>query len=102
VTPKSRTYGIGAKFKVSQPGALIAQVYYVDKLKGIIDAKDYKANLIAIGYEHSLSKRTMVRAFYSRISNKDAAHYNYGIGNIGNADVGSNPTGFSVGVRHSF
>ncbi|MDR1276980.1 MAG: porin [Candidatus Accumulibacter sp.] len=100
---KSYTYGIGGKFKVSQPGAIIAQVYQVGKLKGIDNvAGDYKANLISIGYEHSLSKRTTLKAYYSRISNKDLAHYNYGIGNIGGAAAGSDPTGYSVGIRHSF
>jgi predicted porin len=67
-----------------------------------VDPNDFKANLIAIGYEHSLSKRTTLKAYYSRISNKDAARYNYGIGNITGAQTGSNPTGFSVGLRHSF
>jgi predicted porin len=99
---KSYTYGVGGKFKVSQPGAIIAQFYQVGKLKGIAEAGDYKANLIAIGYEHSLSKRTVLKAYYSRISNKDLSRYNYGIGNISGAAVGSNPTGFAVGVRHSF
>ncbi|MDR1367565.1 MAG: porin [Candidatus Accumulibacter sp.] len=105
---KSRTYGLGGKFKVSQPGAIIAQVYHVAKLKGADDANDYKANFFSVGYEHSLSKRTMIRAFYSRINNKDAALYNYGIGRItqGPTDtgigVGSAPTAFSVGLRHTF
>jgi predicted porin len=99
---KSYTYGVGGKFKVSQPGAIIAQYYQVGKLKGIDGANDYKANLVAIGYEHSLSKRTTLKAYYSRIANKDAGHYNYGIGNIGNAAAGSDPTGISVGIRHSF
>ncbi|MDR1367564.1 MAG: porin [Candidatus Accumulibacter sp.] len=99
---KSYTWGLGGKFKVSQPGAIIAQFYQVTKLKGMDDANDFKANLLAIGYEHSLSKRTTVKAYYSRISNKDNAGYNYGIGNIAGARPGSDPTGISVGVRHSF
>ncbi|MDR2507203.1 MAG: porin [Candidatus Accumulibacter sp.] len=105
-TAKSSTYGIGGKFKVSQPGAIIAQLYQVSKLKGgstpTIGQDDYKANFIALGYEHSLSKRTTLKAYYSRISNKDNAHYNYGIGNINNAALGSNPTGLAVGIRHTF
>ncbi|MDR1276986.1 MAG: porin [Candidatus Accumulibacter sp.] len=99
---KSYTYGIGGKFKVSQPGAIIAQVYQVGKLKGVEDAGDYKANFIALGYEHSLSKRTTLKAYYSRISNKDLSRYSYGIGNIAGVAGGSNPTGFAVGIRHSF
>jgi predicted porin len=104
---KSRTYGIGGKFKVSQPGAIIAQVYYVDKLKGMDEASDYKANFFTIGYEHALSKRTTLKAYYSRINNKDESRYNYGIGRIisapnNNIGIGSNPTGFAVGLRHSF
>ncbi|MDR2507477.1 MAG: porin [Candidatus Accumulibacter sp.] len=100
---KSYTYGIGAKFKVSQPGAIIAQVYQTGKLDGMATDKDkYKANFISLGYEHSLSKRTILKAYYSRIANKDYANYNYGIGNIANASVGSNPTGLAVGIRHTF
>jgi predicted porin len=108
---KSYTWGIGGKFKVSQPGAIIAQFYQVTKLKGAnntpsygvsVSDSDFKANFFTLGYEHSLSKRTVLKAYYSRINNKDLAMYNYGIGNIGNAWLGSNPTGLAVGIRHSF
>jgi predicted porin len=99
---KSYTYGIGGKFKVSQPGAIIVQLYQVGKMKNVDEANKFKANFVALGYEHSLSKRTTLKAYYSRIANKDYAAYNYGIGNINGAGMGSNPNGFALGVRHTF
>jgi predicted porin len=58
--------------------------------------------MIALGYEHSLSKRTTLKAVYSQIKNEAAANYDFGINSVGNIGVGADPKGFQVGVRHSF
>lgn len=66
------------------------------------------ANQIAVGYDHSLSKRTSVYALYSKISNKG----NPGVSNYffsqatsaanANGGAGSTPSVFSLGMKHSF
>jgi predicted porin len=66
------------------------------------------AKQISLGYEHSLSKRTILKAVYSKISNDRNAFYDYGVGNVNAntaaalAAAGADPKGFQVGIRHSF
>ena len=52
----------------------------------------------AIGYTHTLSKRTLAYTSYGKISNENGAGYTVG----NNTDVGSGDTALNVGVRHSF
>jgi predicted porin len=93
-------------------GKIIAQYGQAGELKNnaALDGKLYKARHLMVGYEHSLSKRTIVKALYSQITNKDSATYDflYGVSapnstapSLGVA-AGSDPRGFSVGIRHSF
>lgn len=73
---------------------------------------DTGATHTSLGYEYSLSKRTIVKAIYSQINNKANAGYDflYGVnaassnttGLNNNPAAGADPRGFSVGVRHSF
>lgn len=53
------------------------------------------ANQWTVGYNHNLSKRTKVYAFYSQLQNKDGA-------NFGDLDSNVDRKSVSVGVRHSF
>ncbi|MDQ0069832.1 putative porin [Variovorax boronicumulans] len=65
---------------------------------------DPKANKLAIGYVHNLSKRTALYATVARISNKNGAALTVG----GPAFVTSggftpkNSTGYDFGIRHAF
>ena len=99
---KQTRWGLGAKYNVTPAGAVIAQFYKANDIK---DTNDTGAKLFSLGYEHSLSKRTVLKATYSRITNDDNAKYDFGIGAL-NANnpvgAGSNPQAFSFGVRHSF
>ena len=52
----------------------------------------------AIGYLHSLSKRTGVYLAYAKIKNKNGAGYTVG----NNNEAGTGDKAFNVGVRHSF
>jgi predicted porin len=72
---------------------------------------DFKAKHFMIGYEYNLSKRTMVKALWSQISNNKDAGYDflYGVSNSNSTAYngslqgpGADPKGFSVGIRHSF
>lgn len=64
----------------------------------VIDAND--ARQLGLGYVHSLSKRTVLYATYSRIDNRGAATYVVPGGPAGMA-AGRNSSGFETGVRHT-
>lgn len=102
---------LSGKFNVLANGAVIAQWGHASDVKNNNTDKE-GANHYVLGYEHSLSKRTVLKAVYSRIANKDNANYDYLYG-VGNANTtasnsatgigdGSSVSGFSFGVRHSF
>jgi len=56
------------------------------------------ANQIAIGYIHSLSKRTDLYTSFARIDNKRGAAFTVG----NSSEAGSGDKAFNVGVRHAF
>ena len=61
---------------------------------------DGKANKIAIGYVHNLSKRTALYATYARISNKNGL--GLAVGGLAAGAANANSKGYEFGVRHSF
>ncbi|MFZ5582290.1 MAG: porin [Pseudomonadota bacterium] len=107
---KQNVWGIGGTYNVTANGKLVAQYYKASDLKGSVAlgaGADTGAKLFALGYEHSLSKRTLLKATYSRLSNDNNASYDYGINAVGingaaGAANGAALSGFQVGVRHSF
>ena len=110
-------FGLGGTFNVTPAGKIIGQFYYADdyKLDGS-DKKDSGAKLFEIGYEHSLSKRTILKAVYANLNNDKGASYDFGINSVGiNAGALGNPVanstlsttgatlqGIQLGLRHSF
>ncbi len=65
------------------------------------------ANQWTLGYGYTLSKRTEGYVFYTKLKNDQSASYTFSV--AGNADVvtgatgvGSDPSAFGVGIRHSF
>jgi predicted porin len=109
---KQNVWGIGGTFNVTANGKLIGQYYLANDLSGSIgnganSLADTGAQFINVGYEHSLSKRTLLKLIYARISNDE----NAGVWN-GGYDFGKNGTGFGgadrtisgiqAGLRHSF
>ena len=110
-------FGLGGTFNVTPAGKIIGQFYYADdyKVDGS-DKKDSGAKLFEIGYEHSLSKRTILKAVYANLNNDKGASYDFGINSVGiNAGALGNPVanstlsttgatlqGIQLGLRHSF
>ena len=104
-------YYLSGKFNVGN-GAVLAQWGHASNVK--LDSESLEktgANHYVLGYEHNLSKRTVLKAVYSRIANKDNAAYDYLYGvsaanstatNDYFASAGTNVSGFSFGVRHAF
>jgi predicted porin len=60
------------------------------------------AQQYSLGYSYSLSKRTDLYGFYTRVANDSSATYQFanaaGIG----ATAGASSTGFALGMRHTF
>lgn len=109
---KQNVWGIGGTFNVTAAGKIVGQYYQAGDVKTNLGTADQTgAKLFALGYEHSLSKRTLLKATYSRLANSNNAGYDFGIGATGvNGSNGINDagtygatlSGFQVGVRHSF
>ena len=61
------------------------------------------AKMIALGYEHPMSKRTTLYATYSKLSNDSGAARGFltGAGNSAVA-LGFDPSSFQMGLKHSF
>lgn len=63
------------------------------------------ATQLALGYDHSLSKRTTVYALYTRISNDIGAAYGLttiSTGATAAAAAGQDPSAWSFGMKHTF
>lgn len=104
---KQNTWGIGGTYNVTANGKLVSQ-YYVARdveLNGA-DLNETGAALFTIGYEHNLSKRTMLKAGYARVANDDNNNgYDFGYNASGFAGISANgftASGFQFGVRHAF
>lgn len=59
------------------------------------------AQQFTVGYEHALSRRTALHAFYSRIRNEPQAVYDFAINELG-VRAGQQPSVFALGLRHNF
>ena len=110
-TVTQNVFGLGGTFNVTPAGKLLAQAYFARDLKvNGSSAKDTGAKLFEIGYEHSLSKRTMLKAVYAHLNNDNSASYDFGINAVGvnnTAYAGGNTAGatlqgLQLGLRHSF
>lgn len=80
---------IAAVAPISEAGSLLASVTRAK-------ADDAKATQWAIGYKHSLSKRTNVYATYSKMNTNDEAEGLYSVGGL------DYTTGINLGIRHNF
>ena len=93
------TWGLGASVPVGA-GKFIAQYYKAGDISGSA-MDDYGARLWELGYEHSLSKRTIVKVIYANLKNENNANYSFGVNGLA-ATAGDKSSGFQFGVRHSF
>jgi predicted porin len=64
---------------------------------------NFTGDMIGVGYDHSLSKRTTLYTTLGRINNKNTSRFNLG-GATGAAlpVAGGNNTGYEFGIRHVF
>lgn len=68
--------------------------------KGAISTRD--ADMIAVGYQYDLSKRSALYATGAQINNKGSAAYAIGGGRSAGFRAGEKSTGYEFGVRHTF
>ncbi|MDD2669593.1 porin [Zoogloea sp.] len=110
-TVTQNVFGLGGTFNVTPAGKLLAQAYYARDLKANgSSASDTGAKLFEVGYEHSLSKRTMLKAVYAHLNNDNKASYDFGINAVGIntsaatglSNAGATVQGIQLGLRHSF
>ena len=99
---KQNVWGIGGTYNVTANGKIVGQYYKASDVKGSGNNSETGAKLFALGYEHSLSKRTLLKATYSRLKNDDRAAYDYGVNAVGLNANGVTLSGVQVGLRHSF
>lgn len=95
-TVDASVWGLGGSYKVSPSGTVKAQYYVRD-----IDGVDDDGTLIAVGYDHSLGKKTAVYTQFAATENTGS------IGGAGHdekmiADNSGDADGFSFGIRHKF
>ncbi|MCK6411329.1 MAG: porin [Azonexus sp.] len=93
---------LNGKFNVGAKGAVIAGY---GKAGDVGNANNTGATHAFVGYEHSLSKRTVLKAIYAQVRNEAGANYNFynaATGQVAGTVAGNDPKGFQVGVRHSF
>ncbi|PKO34183.1 MAG: hypothetical protein CVU34_09220 [Betaproteobacteria bacterium HGW-Betaproteobacteria-7] len=100
ISETQKVYGLGAIVPVGK-GKVTGQYYVARDISGTVFGTDTGAKLWSVGYEHSLSKRTILKANYARLSNDNQAGYQFGV-NSGAAATGETSSGFQFGVRHSF
>ena len=79
-------------------GKDIVKAEYTRLNRKLVSSAD--AKMIAIGYEHPMSKRTTVYATYAKVDN-DAASATSMLGGVGVA-AGFDPNAFEFGLKHSF
>jgi predicted porin len=98
-TATHKIVNVGGSMKLGAAGKLVGTYARAGGVSGA------KADLLGLGYDHSLSKRTTVYTTFARMDNKDATGIQF---NLGGATGGAlsvragNSTGYEVGVRHTF
>lgn len=115
-TPSSKrdrkTWGLGAAYKMGAT-TLKAQYYKASDLTdcGTTDCSATGANMIAVGADYSLSKRTTAYVAYAKTNNDSGATagtgasfsaFGGGHGDNPGTVAGKDPSGISIGMKHSF
>lgn len=95
--------GVAQSFGKNTVGLQYAHAFKTKDETGSLDKT--AANLWTLQYGYTLSKRTMLHARLSRLSNNDNVNYtfyNMPVNNGVATGAGSNYTGVSFGLRHTF
>lgn len=100
------SWGIGGKYHLTAIDAVVAQYFESNNPSGSFYANNSnrRASLVEAGYEHYLSKRTVLKASYSVLSNQENANYDFSSNSVGAGltGAGSDYKVLAAGIRHSF
>jgi predicted porin len=103
---KQNVWGLGGTYNVTTNGRITAQYYSANDLDGTAADDNTGAKFYTIGYEHSLSKRTMLKANYAYLKNDDKTStmggYDFGYNSAGFAGDEIKVSGLQLGLRHAF
>lgn len=105
---KRNAWMVGAEQKFGGNQAVYLQYARSQELDG--DACDFDAcdntefSQWTLGYTYALSKRTMVKAYYTRLNNDSDSAADFYLSKVGMAsrNAGADPSGFGLGLRHTF
>ncbi|MCK9285422.1 MAG: porin [Rhodocyclaceae bacterium] len=104
-----KSYSLQGSYSITPAGKLIADYTVAKELEGslVTGLNDSGAKLVTVGYLHSLSKRTTLKAVWTRLTNDSNARYNFsssaiGATGVGGFGYGADPQALSMGLRHSF
>ncbi|MBE5527773.1 porin [Laribacter hongkongensis] len=95
------SWTIGAVQKFGAFGVGLAYVK-INDVSSDGNADNTGANQWTLTGTYDLSKRTQAYAFYTRINNDEFSKIDFANNPIGGIGYGSNPTGFGLGLKHTF
>jgi predicted porin len=99
------TYGIAGKFMATPSLALIGQYYKTRdaSISNMAPDGDTNVKMLELGAEYSLSKRTMLKAAYTTMTNGDDVATDFNVGSVGGGfGTGAKLKVWSAGLRHTF
>ncbi|MCC4116334.1 porin [Aromatoleum toluclasticum] len=106
---KRNAWLVGAEQKFAGNQAAYLQYSRSRDLKGdvcdVVECNRTGFSQWTLGYTYALSKRTMVKAYYTRLNNErdsGADFYLSSISSTGLLGDGQDATGFGLGLRHTF
>ncbi len=99
ITPKNDALLFGVTVPM---GAMNLKASYIQATlnTGVAGAKDEKGQLIGLGFDYALSKRTKAYVTYATVANTDSARFSTGVIDATKKDPTSNNV--AVGVFHAF
>ena len=99
------TWGLTGKYAISQNGAIIGQYFVANSPNGsfYMNNDDRKASLYELGYEHRLSKRTVLKTAYTVLGNQANSNFDFATNAVaGGTGNGTDYKVLSAGIRHLF
>jgi len=98
-----KVWGLGAAYKM---GATTLKGQYYKLSNDTAGVVTSNANMLALGADYSMSKRTTLQLAYSKVNNDASVSYG-GASGVAGADslavaAGSDPTRLSLGMKHTF
>lgn len=97
---KRKSWNVALDWKVTAPGVVRLGYTQAGDYKGNSGASDTGAKQWQIGYNHSLSKRTVAGIAYVKVDNDSLGSYN--LTGLTNAVLGDSASAITVSLKHTF